>query len=93
MKSVFIVHDCGGFPKEGWFPWLKTPIDFAKIKTHTREFFCVFSDNDPYVPLSDIRLFEKGLKAKTEILSKKGHFTGDDNIKKIQIVLKELLKM
>jgi predicted alpha/beta hydrolase family esterase len=22
-KRVFIVHGWGGFPKEGWFPWLQ----------------------------------------------------------------------
>ena len=31
-------------------PWLETPIDFAKVKQHTKKFFAVFSDNDDVVP-------------------------------------------
>ncbi len=26
MKRVFIVHGWGGFPNEGWFPWLKKEL-------------------------------------------------------------------
>ena len=27
IKRVFIVHGWGGFPEEGWFPWLKTELE------------------------------------------------------------------
>jgi len=27
MKRVFIVHGWGGYPAEGWFPWLKSELE------------------------------------------------------------------
>jgi predicted alpha/beta hydrolase family esterase len=27
MKRIFIVHGWGGYPTEGWFPWLKTELE------------------------------------------------------------------
>ena len=75
-------------------PWLETPLNFKKIKKTDNKFVAIFSDNDLYVPLkinSDI--FRKKLGAKIIIQHKKGHFSGSDGIKKLPIVLNELLKM
>jgi len=74
-------------------PWLETPIDFEKILTHIKKFTAIFSDNDPYVPIEDAELFKQKLGAKTIIEHNKGHFTGDDNIIELPIVLEELLKI
>lgn len=68
-------------------PWIKTPINFKKIKMHTDNFIAIFSNNDPYVPLSDIKLFEKNLGAKTILEKNQGHF--NDNLK-FPSLLKEL---
>lgn len=27
MKRVFIIHGWGGYPEEGWFPWLKSELE------------------------------------------------------------------
>lgn len=38
--------------EEGWQiidEWLKSPMDFARIKSKAQEFVTVFSDNDPWV--------------------------------------------
>lgn len=55
-------------------PWMETPIDFEKVKQNALGFMCIFSDDDPYVPLSDEKLFKDKLNAKTIVLEKKGHF-------------------
>ena len=36
----------------------KTKLDFNKIKSHTNNFLAIFSDDDPFVPLTDIDLFK-----------------------------------
>lgn len=68
-------------------PWMETPIDFKKIKTHCNEFIAIFSDNDPYVPLSNTDIFKKKLGAKILILKKRGHFDPSSNIDKLPELL------
>ena len=68
-------------------PWMETPINFEKIKSHTNNIFAVFSDNDPYVPVSQKDLFEKELGAKTIVLEGYGHFSPADNIREVSPVL------
>lgn len=72
-------------------PWLETPIDFEKVKQHTKKFFAVFSDDDEIVPQENKKLFEERLGAKTELEHGKGHFTGSDGVKEIPIVLENIL--
>ncbi|MDO8548174.1 MAG: alpha/beta hydrolase [bacterium] len=74
-------------------PWLKTPIDFEKIKSHTRKFFAVFSDNDTWVPLGNKDFFEKNLGAETAVESQKGHFTEADGVRDLPVVLKKILEI
>ncbi|MBT4722908.1 hypothetical protein HN958_04170 [Candidatus Falkowbacteria bacterium] len=68
-------------------PWMETPIDWKKVKSHTNNFTCLLSDNDPYVPLSNKELFEKSLNAKIIIEKNKGHYTEDDSIIENQTVI------
>ena len=65
-------------------PWIKTPIDFSKVKSHCRDFIAIFSDNDPFVPLTDKELFEKNLGAKTTVLNNLGHMSTEDGVLKLQ---------
>lgn len=74
-------------------PWLNTAINFAKVRLHTKKFAAIFSDNDPYVPLENVKMFKEKLGAKTIMVRKKGHMGGDDKVTKLPIALKELLKM
>lgn len=74
-------------------PWLETPIDFAKIRKATKNFVAFFSDNDPYVPLANIKTYETKLHSDIIIVKKKGHLSGEDGVKKFPILLKELLSI
>jgi len=60
-------------------PWIKKKIDFEKVKKHTDKFIAIFSDNDPFVPLGDIKLFEERIGSKTIIESNMGHFDKIDS--------------
>ena len=74
-------------------PWLETPIDFDKIKQHTKKFFAVFSDDDEVVSISNKEMFEQKLGAQTAIEHNKGHFSGSDGVKEIPIVLEKILNI
>ncbi|MDD4983537.1 MAG: alpha/beta hydrolase [Candidatus ainarchaeum sp.] len=74
-------------------PWVETPIDFSKIKTHTNEFLCIFSNNDPYVPFNDSEIFKEKLGAKIVVERNKGHFTEEDGIKENKTAVDGLLNM
>jgi len=55
-------------------PWIKTPINYDKVKSHTENFIAIFSDDDPYVPVSDEKLFRERLNAKIIMKENEGHF-------------------
>ncbi len=74
-------------------PWVDTPIDWVKVKSHTDKFVCILSDNDPYVPLTNKELFKEKLSAKVIIEKNKGHFDESSKIKELPIALKELLRI
>ena len=75
-------------------PWMETPIIWKNILSKVnRKSVCIFSDNDPYVPLSDTKLFKKNLKAEIIIEHNKGHFAPDNNCKKLPSALNSLLKI
>jgi predicted alpha/beta hydrolase family esterase len=73
--------------------WLRLPIEPKKIKSKVKKIFAVFSDNDPVVPLDDEKLFKEKLGAETAILKNKSHFTGEDGINELPIVLEKILEM
>ena len=58
-------------------PWLEKPIDTDKIKKMSKKIICIFSDNDPDVPLSDSELFKERLGAEIIIEKGMGHFDDD----------------
>jgi len=72
--------------------WQKE-IDFERIRKLKIKLVSIFSDNDYFVPLNNVRIFEKELLSDIVIMHNKGHFTGSDNIKKLPVVVKELLSI
>ncbi len=74
-------------------PWLNTPVDFEKIKKTTRNFAAIFSDNDPYVDLSNADIFREKLGAEIIIEKGKGHLRGEDGVMELDSALRSILKM
>lgn len=68
-------------------PWVETPINWDKVKENCKEIIAIFSDNDPYVPLSNVDLFKKKLNARILILDKRGHFDPSSGIKELPEIL------
>ncbi|MCX6711974.1 MAG: alpha/beta hydrolase [Candidatus Woesearchaeota archaeon] len=92
LNMDFIIKEEGDEegPYEIANPWLETKIDWNKIKVHTKNFVAIFSDNDPYVPMEDSRIFKDKLKAKIIIEHNKCHFRGIDGVTKLPIVLESI---
>jgi hypothetical protein len=78
--------------KEVAGPWLSTPIDLKKVRTIISRSVALFSDDDPYVPVEDSRLFRDGLDSKIIIERNKGHFV-EGEIGKMPVVLDELMRI
>ncbi|MFH1332365.1 MAG: alpha/beta hydrolase [archaeon] len=74
-------------------PWLENPIDFQKVKKHTKNFVAILSDDDIFVPVSDAKIFKEKLGAKVVIKHKMGHFRVADGVDKLPEALNELLMM
>lgn len=74
-------------------PWLEKPIEFTRVKLHTSNFISIFSDNDPFVSLENKNLFKNLLGSKIIVKHKKGHFSGEDNITKLSVVLESLINI
>jgi len=82
------IEEEGEEVKEMAKPWMETPINWVNIKKNCNEIIAIFSDNDPYVPLSNADLFKKKLNSKILILHKKGHFDPSSGIKELPEILR-----
>jgi len=76
-------------------PWLNTPINWEQAKKHTDTFVALFSEDDPYVPISDAEIFKDKLGAKVIIENAQGHYSLDTNKDAIDnpTALQELLNI
>ena len=72
-------------------PWINTPIDWQNVKEKSQNFTAIFSDNDPYVTLSQSDIFKEKLEAKIIIEKNKGHFSGEDGVNTLPSVLQCVL--
>ena len=74
-------------------PWIKGDVNFDKVKKRLGHSVAIFSDNDPFIPLSQDKLFKERLGSKTIIEHNKGHFRKEDGIEELPVALQELLKV
>lgn len=61
-------------------PWLTLPINYEKIKSHTKNIITIFSTDDPCVPVEDAELFKERLNSKIIIKQNEGHFNTTQEI-------------
>lgn len=66
-------HDLGFEEIKNFFI---SPLDFKKIKSTTKNFADIASDNDPFVPLDQAEVLRENLGADVLTLKKMGHFSG-----------------
>lgn len=73
-------------------PWIEMPIDLAKVKNSAKKIIAIFSENDPFVPLTDKSIFQKKLGAEIAVEKDGGHFTEDDGVTEMPKVLEYILR-
>lgn len=73
--------------------FFKTPVDWEKVKEHCQKIVAIHSTDDPWVPIKHNKLFQDKLGAKSIIQENMKHFSGDDGITELPVVLSELLEM
>lgn len=73
--------------------FFKTPMPWEKIKKRCQKFVVVQSDNDPYVPFTQGELLRDKLLAENIVVPNMRHFSGDDGITQVPVILEILLKL
>ena len=72
--------------------WLHAPIDFTQIRSKSKQFTTIFSDNDIWVPYAENRsLFIEHLNPRVVTLHNHGHMTADEEVTELPEIL-DLLK-
>lgn len=61
-------------------PWTEIPIDFEKVKHIIGRSVSIFSDNDPFVPLENTKLFAEPIGSDIIVEHDKGHLNGEAHI-------------
>jgi len=74
-------------------PWMETPIDFEKVRSHTGKVVAVFSDDDPYVRRDQADFFKNKLGAEIIFEEKKGHFSPSDKVVEVPSILNAILNI
>lgn len=108
-KSTSLVGKCGGIvfvapwitltglesDEERFIssPWITMPIDLEKVKARAKKIICIFSDDDPYVPKENWKIFSEKLGSENIIEKNKGHFSDDDGVKELPIALEAVLRI
>lgn len=79
-KKVGGVVFVAGFTDDLGYPELtnffESRLDFQKIRSRSRHFLSIASDNDPYVPLNFVDILKEKLGSETIIKRQMGHFSG-----------------
>lgn len=73
-------------------PWLLQPINFDHLKSHNTEYTAIFSENDPFVPITDAEIFRYQLGAKIVIEKGLGHMTSDEDVTTAPFIMDSIFK-
>lgn len=63
-----------------WDEWRTVPIDLSRVKARAPKSIALFSSDDPYVPLENMKRFGQELGSKIIIEHGQGHFSGDEYV-------------
>jgi predicted alpha/beta hydrolase family esterase len=67
--------------------FIKQDINWEKVRNNSEQFFCLGSDNDPYVPQLLLSQFARRLGTKLEVIEEGGHLSSKSGYVKFPRVL------
>ena len=76
-----------------WSEWKNTPLDLSRVRARSPKSIAIFSDNDPYVPLSNQDDFKDTLGSEIITQHAMGHFSGSSGCFELPVVLESVLKL
>lgn len=79
--------------KETGDHWMSKEIDLDKVRTHLPKSVAIFSDNDEFVPLSNLDAFRDFLGSEIIIEKSKSHFSGSDGVLELPSALDSIVKI
>jgi predicted alpha/beta hydrolase family esterase len=74
-------------------PWIETPINLEKVKSVLPKATLIISENDPYGCLEENKAKFAEIMAKGIVMPNVGHFTEDDGLTELPVVLSEVGEM
>ena len=74
-------------------PWIKTPIDIAKVKRVLPKSILIISDNDPFGAVEENKKKFAELGSKILLMRGAGHISGDYGYTKLPEALEEFKKL
>lgn len=72
-------------------PWLETPINWRVAKTHCSQFAALFADNDEWVEVSEEKIFQNNLGAKTQMMPNMGHFDESTEVPELLQLVNDMI--
>lgn len=73
--------------------FFETPVNWNKIKSKANKFVIIHSKDDEWVPVKHNRIYQEKLGAESIVLDGYGHFSGDEGVTEVPVVLEKLLEI
>lgn len=95
--AVFVAGFSTNLEYEGYqnelLSFFKTPILWEKIKNHCKKFVAIHSTDDPWVLIKHLDIFKEKLDADAVRMENMQHFSGDDGVTELPILLEKVLEI
>jgi len=90
---LYVSGFCTDIGFEEIFEFTAKPLDVDCIRTHTTQHILLHSDDDDVVPLQKAEEFANIIGGKLILEHNKGHYTTDDGVVEIPILLQSILSL
>ncbi len=91
--AVFVAGYDNNLDAKEMESFFKAPINWEKAKRVCKQFVSIHSEDDPDVPIDNSVRLKNNLNAKKIVVNGYRHFTSNDGITSLPLVLQELLEI